>query len=45
MHNNVRNLVNRIAIWQLTPIAAQFYKSGLSLHKTTKESTCLLLWK
>ena len=31
MHNNVRNLVNQIAIWQLTPIVAQFYKSGNSL--------------
>ena len=24
----MRNLVNQIAIWQLTPIVAQFYKSG-----------------
>ena len=31
MHNNVRNLVNQIAIWQLTPIVAQFYKYGISL--------------
>ena len=27
----MRNLVNQIAIWQLTPIVAQFYKSGNSL--------------